>query len=104
MAVWATTGGDVAKAAQRSATKASDFGIGRGFEVATVPAVFGLIGFVLDALLSTRPWFTATFVLFGFIGMAVKLWLGYDAEMNREQARMAWKPGPREPAEGASSR
>jgi hypothetical protein len=62
----------VAKAAQRSGSGAKDLGIGRGFEVAAIPA------------------------LFGFVGMAVKLWIGYDAEMNAEQQRMAWRPGQRE--------
>ncbi len=86
----------MAKAAQRSGSGAKDLGIGRGFEVAAIPALFGLIGFGLDSWLGTRPWFTAGLLLFGFVGMAVKLWLGYDAEMNAEQQRMAWRPGPRE--------
>jgi len=52
--------------------------------------VFGGIGWLIDRSLGTSPLFTIGLVVFGFVGMFVKLWLGYDAAMKREEDGAVW--------------
>lgn len=62
----------------------------RGIEIALVPVVFGGIGWLLDGAAGTSPTFTIGFAVFAIVGMFVKLWLRYDADMAVEEAKMPW--------------
>jgi F0F1-type ATP synthase assembly protein I len=66
--------------------------LARGFEFAVTPAIFGGIGWLLDRALGTAPLLLVVLVLFGFAGMFVRMWLGYDTEMRRHEANAPWAP------------
>ncbi len=59
----------------------------QGFELAITPALFGIIGYVIDRVFHTVPVFTIALVVFAFVGVAVRMWYGYDAQMKTEQTR-----------------
>ena len=60
------------------------------FELALVPLVFGGLGFLLDRWLGMLPLFTLVMLVVGAVGVATKLWLGYDREMQRHEAEGPW--------------
>ena len=66
--------------------------LARGIELVLTPAVFGVIGFFLDGWIGIRPVLTISLVLFALIGMAVRMYYGYDAAMKTEEAQL---PGRR---------
>ena len=68
-------------------------GLSRGIEIALVPVVFGAIGWFLDRQFGSAPLFTLGFVVFAFVGTMIKLWIGYDADMRREEAGAIWNRG-----------
>lgn len=63
---------------------------GRGLELALVLIVFGAVGWLVDRLAGTSPIFFLVFALVGFAGVAVKLWLGYDLEMEHHDEGAVW--------------
>lgn len=69
-------------------------GLGDGFsnavEIALVPAIFGGLGWLLDHLLGTGPFLFIGLLVFGFVGIVLKLWLRYDAAMAKEEADKVW--------------
>lgn len=76
-----------------------------GVEIVGVVIVFFFIGFGLDRLLDTAPWFTVGMTVFGIVGTFVRAWYAYDAEMRyheevRRAATTAASPvtSPTEPA------
>ncbi|MCU1454257.1 MAG: hypothetical protein JWN46_2403 [Acidimicrobiales bacterium] len=71
----------------------------RGLELALVPVVFGGIGWLADRAAGTSPGFTIGLIVFGFVGIFVKMWLGYDLQMRNEEAGAVWnrKPGAPDP-------
>lgn len=75
--------------------------LARGFEFAATPAIFGGIGWVLDRTLGTAPLFFLLLILFGFTGMFVRMWLGYDTEMRRHEANAPWAPKHRDGENGS---
>jgi F0F1-type ATP synthase assembly protein I len=60
----------------------------RAFELVVTPVIFGFFGWLLDGRLGTRPLFM--FLLFALVmGYEVwKLYVAYDAEMERHQQRL----------------
>ncbi len=66
----------------------------RGIELALVPVVFGGMGWLVDRLAGTSPIFTLGFIVFGFVGIFIKMWLGYDAEMKKEEEGAVWSRRP----------
>jgi hypothetical protein len=60
------------------------------FELALVPLVFGGLGLLLDRWLGLMPLFTLLLLVVGAIGVAAKLWLGYDQEMRQHEAEGPW--------------
>lgn len=62
----------------------------RGFELAMVPVVFGLLGWLVDRALGTSPLFTLAIAFFGVVGTFVKMWIGYDAAMRKEEEGAIW--------------
>jgi F0F1-type ATP synthase assembly protein I len=65
-------------------------GFNRAFEVAGVTAVFLLVGLFLDSRLGTKPILTVVFVLLAWVGLAVRLYYGYQADMAREEEGKPW--------------
>ena len=63
----------------------------RGFEFAATPAVFAGLGWLVDRWLGTPFVFTIAFLTFGVVGMFVKVWIGYDADMKRHDVGKAWE-------------
>lgn len=72
--------------------------LSRGFEFALVPVVFGGLGWLVDRALGTSPVAVVAFVVFGFVGMTVKMWLGYEAEMSSQETGAIWNRGRSGPA------
>jgi hypothetical protein len=66
--------------------------LARAFELALTPAVFAGFGYLLDRWLDLVPVLTIVFFAVGVVGVFVKLWLGYDAEMRAQEAQ---RPQPR---------
>lgn len=75
-------------------------GLSRAFELAVTPAVFGVIGYFIDAALDLVPVFTIGLSLFAIVGMFVRMWYGYDLEMKAHEARFAARrPGAATPTD-----
>ena len=62
------------------------------FELALVPVIFAGAGFGIDRWVGTMPLFTLLMLLLGAVGVATKLWLGYDREMRRHEEEGPWSP------------
>jgi F0F1-type ATP synthase assembly protein I len=73
--------------------------LARGFEFAVTPAIFGGIGWLLDRQFGTGPLLFLVLVTFAFVGMFVRMWLGYDTEMRRHEANAPWARKPKGDAE-----
>lgn len=68
--------------------------MGRGLELALTLAVLSGIGWLIDRQAGTAPLFTAILSVVGFVGISVKLWIGYDLEMRRHDEGAIWNRGP----------
>lgn len=69
-------------------------GLALAFELAVTPAIFGLIGYGLDRWLGTLPVFTITLVLACVVGLGVRQFYGYDAQMKVHEAAGPWARKP----------
>ncbi|HEX2576929.1 MAG TPA: AtpZ/AtpI family protein [Aquihabitans sp.] len=67
--------------------------MGRGFELALTLAAMTGIGWLLDRWAGTEPIFTLVLGVIGFVGISVKLWIGYDLEMRKHEAGAVWNRG-----------
>ena len=65
-------------------------GLARAFEIAVTPALFGAFGWLIDRWTATMPVLTILFFLFAVIGMLVRAWYGYDAEMRAHEEAAPW--------------
>jgi hypothetical protein len=68
-------------------------GLARAMELAFTPALFGLLGHLLDDWLGTNPIFLILFVLFALSGLGVRMYYGYDREMRAHEAAGPWARG-----------
>jgi F0F1-type ATP synthase assembly protein I len=66
--------------------------LGRGIDLALTPVVFGLVGWLIDRVAGTSPWFTIGVAAVGVVGTAVKIKLGYDKEMSAYDGDVATRP------------
>lgn len=64
--------------------------MGRGLELALTLAAMAGIGWLIDQALGTAPLFTAILSVVGFVGISVKLWIGYDLEMRKHEDGAIW--------------
>lgn len=71
-------------------------GLSRAFELAAVPALFAVVGHMLDRRLGTIPLFTVVLIIFAVVGMFVRIWFAYDREMNEHERRLI-RERPRRP-------
>lgn len=76
--------------------------MGRGFEMAITPVVFGGLGWLLDRAFGTGVILTIAFAVFGVVGMMVRYWIGYDADMRRQEDKLLGRT-PRSDALDASA-
>ncbi len=60
------------------------------FEFAATPVLFGLIGHFLDRRLGTGPWLAVVLVIFAIIGLGVRAYYGYVADMEALEAKAPW--------------
>ena len=83
---------------------ATGFGnaMGTATELALLPGLFGALGWFIDERLGTTPLFLVGFLVFAFIGMLVRAWLGYDKEMREQEAGLYTRLGRRGPKEGTA--
>jgi hypothetical protein len=65
-------------------------GFARAFEFAATPAIFGLLGYVLDRAVGTLPVFTIILAVLCIVGMFLKTWYAYEADMQAQEARAPW--------------
>jgi hypothetical protein len=65
-------------------------GWSRGFELAGVTAVFVLIGLGLDNLFGTRPICTVVLGVLAMIGLGVRSYYSYRAQMDAEEEGKPW--------------
>jgi F0F1-type ATP synthase assembly protein I len=77
-------------------------GLAKAFEFAVTPGIFGVLGYLLDRAIGTLPVFTIILTLLCVVGMFLKTWYVYDADMKAQEARSSWgtQPSP-PPGEGA---
>jgi hypothetical protein len=65
-------------------------GLAQAFEFAVTPAIFGAIGYVIDRVLGIVPVFTLVLSLLCLVGIFVKTWYVYDAEMRAHEEQSPW--------------
>jgi F0F1-type ATP synthase assembly protein I len=61
-----------------------------GYELVFSPLILALIGFGIDKLLGTVPVFTVLFAVLGLVGVVVKIYFNYRAEMEEHDAAGPW--------------
>jgi uncharacterized membrane protein (UPF0136 family) len=74
----------------QKATMTYATGWSRGFELAGVTAVFVLVGLGLDKLLGTRPICTVVLGVLAMIGLGVRSYYSYRAQMDAEEEGKPW--------------
>ena len=72
--------------------------MGRGLELAVTLLVMVGIGLLADRIFGTAPLFVIVFSIFGFAGITVKLFLGYDLEMKKHEEGAIWNRKAGEPS------
>lgn len=70
---------------------------GRGFDIALTPLVFGGLGWLVDRAVGTHMVFMIGFAVFAVIGLFIRTWIGYDADMRREEAALLGQRGDAAP-------
>lgn len=78
---------------KRAMNKGFGDGMSRAFEFVATPAVFAGIGHLLDRAAGTAPVLTLGLAAFALVGMFVRLWFAYDAEMRQHESAARWAPG-----------
>ena len=70
----------------------------RAFELAVTPAIFGILGHLVDRAAGTSPVFLIVFALFCVIGMGVRMYYGYVESMKEHEVAAPWgRPWNRRP-------
>jgi F0F1-type ATP synthase assembly protein I len=72
-----------------AAAQRSDQTLGKGMDFALVVLVFLGIGYVVDRVLGTRPWFMIGLVIFSVVGQFIKMYYDYTATMEAHEADRA---------------
>jgi F0F1-type ATP synthase assembly protein I len=65
--------------------------LSRAIELVATPVLLGLGGWGLDRWLGTRPAFMLVLFLFGVIGMALRTYYAYVAEMEAHEQEAPWR-------------
>jgi F0F1-type ATP synthase assembly protein I len=61
------------------------------YELVVSSVLLALVGFGIDNLLGTLPWFTVAFAVFGFSGASVRIYYGYKTEREMHEAGAPWR-------------
>lgn len=80
---------DLTKATTTAGSRLDD-GLARGMELVLTPTLLGVIGFVADRWLGIVPVLTIVFAVFGMVGMGVRSFYRYDAQMKSAEAAGPW--------------
>jgi F0F1-type ATP synthase assembly protein I len=87
--------------AKREMYRGMGDGFAMAFELAATPTLFGLAGYWIDRRLDLVPLFTTLLALLALLGLAARMWYGYQHRMEAIEASGPWaKPVP-VPAPGA---
>ncbi len=62
----------------------------RGIELAVTPVLFGGAGWLLDGWLGTGPWLAIGLGAFAVLGVVLRMWFAYDADMRRHESTGRW--------------
>lgn len=62
-------------------------GLARAFEFAATPAIFGFFGWLIDRAAGTSPIFMIVLAGLAVVGMFIRMWYAYDADMRRHEAK-----------------
>jgi hypothetical protein len=63
----------------------------RAFELVVTPALFALIGHVIDRWLGTGFVFTLALTVFCVVGMSIRMVYGYNDAMKQHEAEAVWR-------------
>ena len=64
-------------------------GLARAFEFAATPAIFGFFGWLIDRWAGTSPLFMILLGTLCLIGMFIRMWYEYDANMRQHEAKFS---------------
>ncbi len=64
--------------------------LARSFELVVTPVVFGLAGWSVDRWLGTAPLFTLVLGVIALVGMMLRMYYGYQADMARQERDAPW--------------
>jgi F0F1-type ATP synthase assembly protein I len=64
--------------------------LAKGFELAVTPVLFGGIGYVLDRFLGVTPVLTLVLFVLSVVGLGVRMYYGYVAEMEAHELNAPW--------------
>jgi hypothetical protein len=84
-----------ARAERRELWNGFGSGLNTAIELAVVPAIFGLLGGLLDRVLDTGHLLTIAFLCFAFIGTFVKIYYAYLERMREEEKEKPWNRSAR---------
>lgn len=62
----------------------------RAVEFVAAPAIFALIGHLVDGIFSTGPVFMVGMAVFAFIGVVVRAYFAYEVAMREHEADTPW--------------
>lgn len=62
--------------------------LNRAFELALIPLIFALPGWLLDSWVGTTPLFALVTGGFGLAGVVARILIQYSAKMDQEQAKL----------------
>ncbi|MEO6120733.1 MAG: AtpZ/AtpI family protein [Acidimicrobiales bacterium] len=68
--------------------------LARAFEMVVTPMLFGLGGWFLDRRLGTIPLFSLVLGLVALVGIMVRMYYAYQADMERHQREAPWARRP----------
>jgi F0F1-type ATP synthase assembly protein I len=66
--------------------------LARAFEIVVTPLLFALAGYGLDRWLGTAPVFLVVLTALAVVGLAVKIYYGYQHEMRAHEAQLLGRP------------
>jgi hypothetical protein len=62
--------------------------LSRAVELTVTPAIFGGLGWLLDRAVGTSPLFLVLFAILTVVGIGLRMYYGYDAEMRAQEERL----------------
>ena len=75
---------------RRELNKGLGDGFTRAFEIVLAPAIFGVLGLLIDRMLGTVPLFTILLALFGLVGSFARTYYIYAEQMRQHEEGTPW--------------